>query len=243
MPGGGKITLQTANTVLTEEYSSAQFDTKPGNYVYLSVTDTGVGMDEETIQNIFLPFFTTKEQGKGTGLGLSTCYGIIKQNQGSIHVKSSPGEGSTFEIYFPVTEKLPSSSEVSDKQEITPGGAETILIVEDELSVQHMMKRILKDQGYNVLTAVNGTEALRYLERDKHIDMVITDVIMPKMGGWELSEEILKKMPGMPIMFMSGYTEDLTVNDKIAKTNRTFLSKPFTPRELLGRVRKILDAV
>lgn len=234
--GTGTITIRTENVTLGTRPAT---ELSPGDYVLLTFSDTGIGMDEKTLEQIFEPFFTTKEVGKGTGLGLSTVYGIIKQNRGGIHVYSEPGMGTTFHIYFP---RHRTESEI---QEFRPesealGGNETILIVEDEEQVLNLSEMILKEYGYNVQKARTPGEALK-IAREHTIDLLLTDVIMPEMNGRQLSEEIRAVQPGIRTVFMSGYTDDVIASQGLLDSSAELIVKPFTVQSLTGKVRNALD--
>jgi len=239
MPGGGRLAIETQNVVVDESHRRGQNFIRPGNYVMLSVSDTGMGMDKETQSRIFEPFFTTKEKGKGTGLGLSTVYGIVKQSGGYVMVQSEIGQGTTFNIYLPqiegVTEKL--STPVARSAE---GGTETILLVEDEESVRQLVRETLSSRGYHVLEAENGEAALDVAMREEKIDLVITDVIMPGMGGRELVQHLAKSRPESKVLYLSGYTEDAIVSEGGMGNGTAFLQKPFTLQNLSRKVREVL---
>ncbi len=243
MPNGGKLLIQTSNIELDETYVRSHFDVTPGRYVLLSVTDTGCGMGPEVREKIFDPFFTTKEKGKGTGLGLSTVYGIVKQSGGHIWVYSERNHGTTFKIYLPsVGEEachLSRTEEVSD----FPKGDETILLVEDEDALRSLAARILRDQGYRVLEAPNGGEAMKFareLARET-IHLLVTDLVMPQMGGKELVEQFTLLHPESRILFISGYTDGVMVHHASLSPGTPFLQKPFSPMELAKKVREVLD--
>ena len=243
MPDGGTINIETANVELDDEYARTHASTPPGDYVMLAVSDTGQGMERETQARVFEPFFTTKEQGKGTGLGLSTVYGIVKQSGGSIWMYSEPGRGTTFKIYLPRID-----GEVVDDNVLAPakngnGGNETILLVEDEDAVRQVASRILRRYGYTVIEACNGNEALRQFgERGREFDLIITDIVMPEMGGLELAQRIREWAPGARILFTSGYTEDAMLRRSFLEPGAEFIEKPFTPSRLAERARQVLDA-
>jgi PAS domain S-box-containing protein len=243
MPQGGKLTIETANVDLDENYFRDHgLENPPGPYVMLAVSDTGKGMDKETQSRIFEPFFTTKEVGKGTGLGLSTVYGIIKQSNGFIWVYSEPGGGTTFKIYLPRVEEEGESV----KKEITPmgslRGSETVLIVEDDDALRNLARLILQPQGYSILEAQNGEEALRVSEGHKGpIDLMITDVVMPGMSGPKLAEALLPLRPDMKVLYVSGYTDNTIVRHGMLDSDLSFLQKPFSPETLARKVREVLD--
>jgi PAS domain S-box-containing protein len=242
MPNGGTLTLETQGVDIDEEYSSQHLAVKPGRYMMLAISDTGCGMDEETQKRIFEPFFTTKGTGKGTGLGLSTVYGIVKQSGGNIWVYSEPGRGSTFKIYLPLVEE----SDRAYQRHLETGadlrGAETILLVEDEEILRRLVREVLEKHGYQVLEASDGSSALQTCERfPSLIHLLITDIVMPDMGGGELANRLAQLRPEMKVLYMSGYSDDATAQHGILDSGISFLQKPFTPRELASKVREILD--
>ena len=244
MPKGGKLSIETANVYLDESYSQDHVSVVPGHYVMLAISDTGCGMDEETRQRIFEPFFTTKEQGKGTGLGLSTVYGIVKQSGGNIWVYSEEGHGTTFKIYFPrVTAEAEEYRRAAHAFEVE-GGSETILLVEDAEWVRTLARQVLESAGYRVLEAGNADAAIKLCERinGDRIDLLLTDVVMPGMSGNDMSRILLAKHPGMPVLYMSGYTDDAIVQHGVLEAGINFLQKPFTPAALALKVREVLDA-
>jgi len=244
MPDGGKVIIETANTDLDEDYAKAHdVSLQPGPYLMLAVSDTGTGMDEETRSNIFEPFFTTKEVGKGTGLGLSTVYGIVKQSGGYIWVYSEPGQGTTFKIYLPavVGETVQRKKEQPPADDLT--GSETILVVEDDDALRNLGREILERQGYRVLDAGNGIEALRISETHRgQIHLMITDVVMPKMGGKKVADRLQQLYPQMKVIYMSGYTDNSIAHHGILAPGLNFLQKPFSPEVLARKVREVLDA-
>ncbi len=244
MPQGGKLTIETANADLNENYFRERgiHEKKPGYYVMLAVSDTGIGMDKEAREHIFEPFFTTKEVGKGTGLGLSTVYGIVKQNNGFIWVYSEPGKGTTFKTYLPKVEVDAEPEEKEQAPVDDPGGSETVLIVEDNDSLRKFTQEVLLRHGYRVLNAENGEDALMVCkEHDGQIDLMITDVVMPKMGGRETADRLQPLYPQMKVIYMSGYTDNAIVRHGILKPGLNFLEKPFTPESLARKVREALD--
>jgi len=208
------------------------------------VTDTGIGMTPEILGRLFEPFFTTKEVGKGTGLGLATCYGIVKQSGGHIVVSSEPGRGTTFRIYLPGVEVAPAPAVKREEPQALPRGTETILLVEDEPSLRKLAMTILRNLGYNVLTADNGIEALRVADenQDAKIGLLLTDVVMPKLGGKALADGIHEKYPDVKVLFSSGWTADTIVHQGILDEGLAFLAKPYTPSTLARKVREVLDA-
>jgi signal transduction histidine kinase/CheY-like chemotaxis protein/HAMP domain-containing protein len=243
MPKGGKLSIETSNVYLDESYAREHVAVVPGDYVMLAISDTGCGMGEETRQHIFEPFFTTKEQGKGTGLGLSMVYGIVRQSGGNIWVYSEEGRGTTFKIYFPrVTANAEEYKRTSQALDV-PGGSETILLVEDAAMVRQLARQVLESAGYRVLEAANAEAAIDLCERingDK-IDLLLTDVVMPGMSGNEMSRILLEKQPEMPVLYMSGYTDDAIVQHGVLEPGISFLQKPFTPGALALKVREVLD--
>ncbi len=242
MPEGGKLTIETCDVKLDESYSRSHPEVQPGPYVMLAVSDTGAGMDPETQSRIFEPFFTTKERGKGTGLGLSTVYGIIRQSGGHIWVYSEPGRGSTFKVYLPRADRKDETHKSAIITDIPKGGSESILVVEDEAPVRKLLCNVLKARGYAVTEAANGTEALQSRRKSPDpIQLLITDLVMPGMGGRELAEQMTDAQPGLKVLYVSGYTEDTVVRKGELVEGTAFLSKPFTPDVLLRRVRELLD--
>ena len=242
MPQGGTLTVETMNFDLSEPYPHRDGVVKPGSYVMLTVSDTGIGMDRETMARIFEPFFTTKGEGRGTGLGLSTVYGIVKQSGGHIWVYSEPGHGTTFKACFPRLDGLPATDGVNGAASIeVPRGSETVLVVEDEDTVRAVLRRTLHRHGYSVLEARNGREALQIL--DQHpgsIHLVVTDVVMPEIGGPELLERTADRHPDVRALFISGYTEQTMLRRGVLSGRLAFLSKPFTPEALARKVRDVL---
>jgi CheY-like chemotaxis protein len=207
----------------------------------LAVTDTGIGMDEETQSHIFEPFFTTKERGKGTGLGLATVYGIVKQSGGYIWVYSEAGHGTTFKTYFPQVERAPQSIQ-NTVHDDSLQGCETILVVEDEEAVRELVRRILEGKGYTVLAASNGEEALLLCNnRKRPIHLLITDVVMPGVGGHELTGRLANLCPEMKVLYMSGYTDNAIVRHGLVRPGAAFLPKPITPDALIRKVRDVLS--
>jgi PAS domain S-box-containing protein len=242
MPSGGKFILETTNVSLDEEYARSHIGVEAGPHVMLSATDTGSGMSLQVKERLFEPFFTTKEKGKGTGLGLSTVYGIIKQSSGNIWVYSEAGRGSTFKIYLPrVDEEADTLSRRDDTVSMLYGN-ETVLLVEDEPSVRGLAARVLRKQGYNVLEAVNGGEALQLAETySGRIDLLLTDVVMPQIGGKELYDQLKPLRADLKVLFTSGYTETAIVQQGNLPPGVAFLQKPFSPIFLTHKVRELLD--
>ena len=242
MPNGGSLTIQTRNIELDEDYAARHFPIRPGAFVMLEVTDTGSGIDDEVIEHIFEPFYTTKEVGKGTGLGLATVYGIVKQSGGFIWADSEIGDGTSFKIYLPRVDRKSSPEETANAADNAPHGAETILIVEDEDLVRDMSRQILEECGYTIIEARNGIEALEIVRNaTAPIDLLLTDVVMPLMGGRELSEKLTRTHPQIAVLFTSGYTDDAIIRQGIVETNTNFIEKPFTYNGLAQKVRQVLD--
>jgi CheY-like chemotaxis protein len=243
MPSGGVLTFRTRNRTLNGEASRREAHIAPGDYVVLEVTDTGIGMDEVTQSHIFEPFFTTKGQGKGTGLGLSTVYGIVKQSGAGISVESAPQQGSTFSVYFPRTDGYALAQPAECEQASSVAGNETILLVEDDRSVRELVERVLRSRGYNVLAAQHGSAALDLAAaRERSVDLVLTDIVMPAMSGRELVEALQVKRPALRVLYMSGYTDDEVLRRGLNDPNTAFIQKPFTAENLATQVRKVLDA-
>jgi PAS domain S-box-containing protein len=243
MPSGGKLIIETKNVEIDVEYVAAHIGLTPGRYVRLSVSDTGVGMSQEIVEKAFEPFFTTKETGKGTGLGLSTVYGIVKQSGGSIQAYSEPGFGTTFNIFLPRVEENLDALDLQKESDLLPKGSETVLLVEDESSVRNLAYRILCQQGYTVLEAANGDEALCIVQEHigKEIDLLLTDVVMPRMSGKELADRLKTLKPELKVLFTSGYTDDSIVHRGVLAPGTHFLQKPFSPKTLSQKVREVLD--
>ncbi|HEB09817.1 MAG TPA: response regulator [Spirochaetales bacterium] len=243
MQEGGTITIETQGLYLDESYSQQHPEVKPGDYVLLAVSDTGHGMDEETQAQIFEPFFTTKEVGKGTGLGLSTVYGIVKQSGGYIYVYSEPDHGTTFKIYLPQLTGARKQQESVREKKGPMGGTETILLVEDEESLRKMAGKILDGYGYSVVEAKNGMEALEIITQGDRlkIDLLVTDVIMPKMGGKELAGKLTEEYPKLKVLYISGYTDNAIAHHGELDKGVSLLQKPFSTQSLAEKVREVLD--
>jgi CheY-like chemotaxis protein len=242
MPDGGKLTIQTENVYLGEEYAARHIAVKPGRHVMIAVSDTGTGMGAEMRARIFEPFFTTKEMGKGTGLGLSTVYGIVKQSGGNIWVYSEVGLGTTFKIYLPLAEGAAELPTVETPRAASRG-VETLLLVEDEEAVRTFMSGVLEASGYKLLVAGDGEEALRTArEHDGPIHLIVTDVVMPRMGGVTLARRLAPLRPETRVLYVSGYTDDSLAHRGVISPDVAFLEKPFTPDSLLQKVREALDA-
>jgi CheY-like chemotaxis protein len=243
MPDGGKLTIETQNVMLDEAYARPRVGVSPGPYIMLAVSDTGIGMDKATQQRLFEPFFTTKAVGRGTGLGLATCYGIIKQHGGNIWVYSEVGQGTTFKIYLPRVEEAAEPLPQADGPHAMPRGAEVVLLVEDEPAVRALTARVLRAQGYTVLVAGNGAEALQVIQAYPGvIDLLVTDLMMPEMSGKALAEHVVRHYPGIRVLFISGYTDRAIVHHGRLERDMAFLQKPFTPLSLAEKVREALDA-
>jgi len=242
MPDGGILTFETTHATLDEEYCKLHVGAKPGDYVMLSVSDTGQGMDHETLNHIFEPFYTTKEAGKGTGLGLAMVYGMVKQHGGYIVGYSEPGMGTTFKIYLPVT-ATETKTETPAKKLIIPRGTEIVLLVDDEEMLRDLGKRILERSGYTVLTAANGKDALNiYGKQRSEISLVILDLIMPEMGGKQCLGELLKIDSQVKVLIASGYSAAGETKKAIESGARGFVGKPYDMRHMLNAVREVLDS-
>lgn len=241
MPNGGRLFIETANVLLDEEYAENQVDITPGNYVMLSISDTGHGMDENTKAHIFEPFFTTKEIGRGTGLGLSTVYGIVKQSGGGIWTYSEPDKGTTFKIYFP---SVKGPAEIVVKREIKAfRGSEVVLVVEDDPEVRKLMERQLKKLGYVPSVAENGNEAIRSVQENRiKPDLLITDMIMPGMTGIIVAHHLRKMLPELKVIYMSGYSPNVTGIEEIENEGGVYIQKPFNSNELAEKIREVLDS-
>jgi len=242
MPQGGRVIIETANADIDRVYASHFPGMQAGSYVTLAVSDTGSGMDVETQKHLFEPFFTTKAMGKGTGLGLSTVYGIVKQSGGYISVDSEVGRGSTFKVYLPRLEEGPKGLQAKPEQGTPLQGTETILLVEDEEGVRALVRDILQMNGYTVLEASTGKEALNLCEQyGRTIHLMLTDVVMPQMSGRELAEQMAIFKPEIKVLYMSGYTDDAILRHGTLDADLAFIQKPFSPDALVRKVRDVID--
>jgi CheY-like chemotaxis protein len=242
MPRGGTLTVMTHFVEIDQGYVHRHPEAKPGNFVCLSVSDTGHGMDAATLARVFEPFFTTKEIGKGTGLGLATVYGIVKQHQGWAEVESQVGQGTTFKVYLPVATKA-APRDAGMKPREVPGGDETILVVEDEPALRELVQEILEKKGYRVLEASTGVQALKIWEKHKDdIDLLLTDMMMPEgVSGRELAERVLEERSDLKVIYSSGYSLDVVNSDTAVKDGMNFLQKPYDPETLARTVRDCLN--
>jgi signal transduction histidine kinase len=242
MPDGGRITIETANVTLSAEYAAAHVDAASGDYVMLAVSDTGHGIPEDARPRIFDPFFTTKPEGKGTGLGLATVHGIVLAAGGHIGVYSEPGQGATFKIYFPRATGTAAALREAPLSKAL-GGTETVLIVEDEAQVLEAAIRSLAHMGYTVVPAQDGLEGLRLCEeRGGRIDLLLTDIVMPRMGGKHLARLLQERFPHIKVLYTSGYTGHAVVLHDLLPPDAAFLAKPYVPADLVRKVREVLDA-
>jgi len=242
MPHGGMLLIETAVVELDERHVRSHPEARAGRHVRLAVSDTGVGMDDQTRRQIFEPFFTTKGVGKGTGLGLSMVEGIVAQSGGHIQVYSEPGQGTTFKVYLPsVEEEVAVAVEDVTPEAAALGGEETVLVVEDQAEVREYAVTVLKTYGYRVIQADSAGQALSVFERERGgIHLVLTDVVMPSVGGPELAGRLEKLQPGIKVLFMSGYTDDVIVHHGVLEEGAQFIQKPFSPEQLAARVREVL---
>jgi PAS domain S-box-containing protein len=242
MPQGGKLTVETANAVLDQTYCRLHAGVKPGRHIMLAVSDTGCGMDEQTQARIFEPFFTTKGRGKGTGLGLAMVDGFVKQSEGHISVCSEPGQGSMFKIYLLEAQGVPSPGRLPAASETMPRGTETILLVEDDAEVRGFTRHVLQTHGYTVLEASHGGEAILMAEKHEGpVHLLLSDVVMPVMGGRRLAEHIAASRPGLKVLYVSGYTLDTDGRHGVGEPEAAYLQKPFTRGMLVRKVREVLD--
>jgi signal transduction histidine kinase len=242
MPNGGKLAITTASVTVDKNHLKNFPGLCAGDYVVITIADTGTGMSEEVKAHLFEPFFTTKPLGKGTGLGLATCFGIVKQNNGHINVQSELGKGATFKIYFPQLPLTLESSPVPIRPPAAAGGDETVLLVEDEPAVREFAVATLREKGYAVVEAVNGEEGIRLArQHDGKIDLVLTDVVMPIMGGKEMADALRASHPGIKFLFTSGYTDDALMQHGVLRPDVKFLQKPYMTATLTRKVREVLD--
>ena len=242
MPEGGRLVVETCNTDLDANYALDHVPVKPGKYVMLAVSDTGVGMDRQTVAHIFEPFFTTKESGRGTGLGLSTVYGIVKQSGGYIWVYSEPGKGSTFKIYLPRVDEVSEGTSIAQAAPRSQRGTETILIVEDEEAVRELIQTVLTEKGFDVIVSLDPQHAEKIAsEFAGEIHLLLTDMVMPGMSGRELAERISAKRRDIRVLFMSGYTDNVITSGGMLQEGLAFLQKPFSPAALVQKVREVLS--
>jgi CheY-like chemotaxis protein len=243
MPQGGRLTIETANVVLDQEYARTHPAVAPGPYVLLAVTDTGGGMSADVLRHAFEPFFTTKGPAQGSGLGLATCYGIVSQHGGSLQLYSEIGRGTSAKVYLPRAKGAASALFERRESDQAPRGTETVLLVEDEPAVRALAARMLRRQGYTVLEAANGVEALDLVRRHTGtpIDLLLTDMVMPKMDGYTLAENLRRDYPSIRVLFMSGYTDNAVIQNGLIDPKLAFIQKPFTPSALARTVRAALD--
>jgi PAS domain S-box-containing protein len=239
MPGGGVIEIATGDVFLDDDYVASHEDARPGAHVMLAVRDTGEGMDPATLRRVFEPFFTTKEQGHGTGLGLATVYGVVKQSGGSIDIQSARGEGTTFRIYFPRCDAEPGGEPAGSVATARPGRGQSILLAEDQEMVRKVARGMLEAAGYKVIEARDGIEALE-LAAAAPVDLLVTDVVMPRMGGVELAGRLVERNPKLPVLYVSGYAASRIVQGAAIDPSGNLLQKPFTSNELLSRVARLL---
>jgi CheY-like chemotaxis protein len=241
MPKGGRLTIEVRNAVLEESYVRGHVGARTGPHVVLAVSDTGCGMDDATMAKIFEPFFSTKGD-QGTGLGLATVHGIVKQSGGHIGAYSEVGLGTTIRVYLPRVEECPPSVAPPQPAETLPRGTATVLFVEDQNAVRELGMEILQECGYTVLGARDGVEAMQSAgQHQGPIDLLVTDVVMPRMGGREVAERLAIPHPGAKVLYLSGYTDDTVVRHGILESQVAFLQKPFTPTSLARKVREVLD--
>jgi nitrogen-specific signal transduction histidine kinase len=242
MPRGGELSIETTNVELTTPFIPGASDFRPGRYVLIAARDTGTGMTPQVKARIFEPFFTTKDVGKGTGLGLAVVFGIVSQSGGHIEVESEPGRGTRFKIYLPAFEGELSARKGAEKGK-NLRGTEIILLVEDEEGVRELFSLALQSFGYQVLVAKDGRDALRIVESHRGtIDLLLTDVVMPRMSGREVAEALQPRFPRMKLLYMSGYTDDAVLRHGLVQEKVPFLQKPTTPNKMLSKVRSVLDS-
>jgi len=244
MGKGGRLTIETTNAYLGEAYARDHLNVVPGPYVQLSVTDSGLGMDKETVSRIFEPFFTTKEQGAGSGLGLATVYGIVRQSGGHVWVYSEPGRGTTFKIYLPRVAGTAGEDFLGHPKKEVSSGTETILLVEDSKLLANVTRDFLLSAGYRVLVAAEASEALSVADEfADRIHLLLTDVVMPDMDGRDLSEMLLEKRPDLKVLYMSGHTAGVISQHPLLDDDVAFIEKPFTHDALARKIRQLLDTV
>jgi CheY-like chemotaxis protein len=242
MQEGGRLTISTELEEMDDAYVADNGYGKPGRYALITVTDTGEGMDAETRKKIFEPFFTTKGIGEGTGLGLAISYSIVKQHGGYIMVYSEPGQGTAFKIHLPLSEEAASQDKSTEAVIPVKGGNETLLLAEDDVSLRQLAVEVLESYGYTVISAENGEDAItKFMENRERIDLVLVDMIMPKKNGKEVVEAIRKVSPLTKTLFMSGYTKDIIKTEELTDSDSDFIHKPLQPRNLLIKVREVLD--
>ena len=242
MPMGGKLTVEAETRVLDELYVQEHPGAKAGSYVRIAVSDPGTGMSPETLSHIYEPFYTTKEQGKGTGLGLSTVFGIVKQTGGTINCYSEIGKGTAFTIYLPMTSEQPEPSNDMPVRQPEKRGSEKILLVEDEEAVRRFARTVLEREGYVVIEASGGEEALSQVSTGAtDISLLVTDVVMPRFGGRELARRLEEMLPALSILYISGYTSNAIENNELLGAGVDFMQKPFGSRDFLAKVRALLD--
>jgi CheY-like chemotaxis protein len=244
MNSGGQLTIRAREATFAAADIPAKSERKPGRFVRLSVSDTGSGMDPAVINHLFEPFFTTKEVGKGSGLGLATVYGMVNQHQGWIEVESKVGQGATFDLYFPVTDQAPARPAGQARPQESLRGQETILVVEDEMVLRELVREVLSVHGYRVLEAANGLEALRvWNERREKVHLLLTDIAMPHgLSGRDVAERLRKDDPLLPVIYSSGYSQEMIERHEDAGQGATYLAKPYNPAQLAQTVRDALDA-
>jgi CheY-like chemotaxis protein len=243
MPQGGRLTIETANVDLDAAYARSRPGVEPGPHVMLAVTDTGQGMDQDTLRHMFEPFFTTKKVGEGTGLGLATVHGIVKQSGGHIWVYSEPRHGTTFKLYFPRSEGAAPAGLKPQADSAPPMGSETVLVVEDEPALRELVCECLRAFGYSVLEAARVEEAIEVAAASANaVDLLVTDVVLPTLSGPELAQRLATAQPGLKVLFTSGYTDDAIVLHEVLATASAFLQKPFTIDALARKVRAVLDS-
>ena len=240
MPGGGMLTLETANTHVDEAFATDRPNLAPGRYVSLKVSDTGMGIPKDVIERVFEPFFTTKPKGEGSGLGLATVYGIITQAHGTLRIYSEPGLGTTLTVLLPVTDQA--SRPAPQAARAVEGGGEVVLIVEDEPAMRQVTQRMLERNGYRVLSVATGREAVDIARGQQHVDVLLTDVVMPKMLGREVADRVQVCQPGVRVLYMSGYTQGLLGAQGVLEPGVYLIEKPFAKAALLAKLRDVLAA-